>query len=114
MSNFIEGFKRNWRSNLIATISFVIGVPPFYSALVKYFHHQPVDWRYAIGALLLAALGYVTKDAKTNSTIDEVHAATEAKKAAELNPSETLSQALSQKPVGTIEKAKESLEKLPE
>jgi hypothetical protein len=68
-------FGRNWKSNFIATLSFLYGVPEFVVAVQHWMKHQPADWRGATGAMGLAALGYVTRDSSNKSTSVDLAAA---------------------------------------
>ena len=70
----------NWKTNLAAIISFLMGVPPFVTAATNWWHHQPADWRGAIGALVVAAGLAVAKDGDNHSTADQVQKATEVAK----------------------------------
>ena len=70
----------NWRTNLVAVISFLAGVQQFVAAIMAWSHHQPADWRGAILAVIVAAGAALSKDAATHSTQAEVQAATIEKK----------------------------------
>ena len=72
--NLAKYLGDNWRSNLIAIVAAVSTVPAVYSAMEAWMNHQPVDWHVLIGSALLAALGWVVKDAKTHSTVAQVEA----------------------------------------
>ncbi len=76
MKALSEWFRRNLRSNLIATAAIVFSAEQFTVAVEAWEKHQPANWRAAIISLIVAALGFVTKDANNHSTQAEVQAAT--------------------------------------
>jgi hypothetical protein len=79
-------FVTNWKSNVIATVSIVYSATQFVAAIEAWEAHQPANWRSAIISLLVAAVGYVAKDASTHSTQAQVTASTEAVKAEAVKP----------------------------
>lgn len=66
----------NWKTNLIAAVSFLLSVPSLVGAITNWAHHQPADWRIAIVGIITAAGLAVSKDSTTNSTAAQVQAAT--------------------------------------
>jgi hypothetical protein len=66
---------QNWRTNLVAVISFLYGVPQVVTAVTAYIHHQPADWRGAATAALIAAGSWLAKDKQVHSTEAQVAAA---------------------------------------
>lgn len=71
-------FKRNWRSNTISVVSFIYAVPQVYAAFQAWNAGQQANWHVAATSLVIAALAYVVKDAKTHSTQLEIAASTAA------------------------------------
>lgn len=69
-------FTTNWKTNLIATVAIVYSAQQFVTAVEAWQIHQPANWRTAVVSLLVAAVGYVAKDASTHSTTQQVQAAT--------------------------------------
>ena len=74
MDAFWTWFKTNWKSNLIATGAIIFSATQFVSAVQAWEAHQPANWRAAVVSLIVAALGYVSKDASTHSTPAQVQA----------------------------------------
>ena len=62
----------NWKTNLLAIVSFVAAVPQAVVAGQHWLAHQPADWRGAAGALLLAAISAAAKDGSNRSTSADV------------------------------------------
>jgi hypothetical protein len=69
---FSSWFKTNWKSNSLAVVAIVYSAHQFTTAVVAWEHHQPADWRAAIISLIVAAVGFVVKDASTHSTTAQV------------------------------------------
>lgn len=67
-------FRANWKSNLIATGAVVYSAQAFTSAVIAWENHQPANWRTGIVSLLVAGVGYMTKDYDTHSTPAQVQA----------------------------------------
>jgi hypothetical protein len=65
----------NWKSNAIATVAALYGVPQVVVAGQQWLAHKPVDWHGVAYALFITALGYVTKDSSNKSTSADVAAA---------------------------------------
>jgi uncharacterized membrane protein YfcA len=76
MSPIWTWFITNWKSNVIATVAIVYSATQFVTAIQAWENHQPANWRAAIVSLIVAALGYVAKDASTHSTSAQVTQAT--------------------------------------
>lgn len=66
----------NWKTNLIAAVSFLLSVPSLVGAINNWAHHQPADWRIAIVGIVTAAGLAVSKDSTTSSTQAQVAAST--------------------------------------
>jgi uncharacterized membrane protein YfcA len=77
MNAFLTWFKTNWKSNTIATVSIVYSAQQFTSAVIAWENHQPANWRTAVISLIVAAIGYVVKDASNHSNQQQVDAATQ-------------------------------------
>lgn len=75
MNAFWTWFKTNWKTNVIATVAIVYSAQQFVVAVEAWENHQPANWREAIISLVVAAIGYVAKDASTHSTPAQVQAA---------------------------------------
>jgi hypothetical protein len=69
-------FKANWKSNLIATAAIVYSAQQFTTAVTAWENGQPANWRAGIISLLIAGVGYVSKDYDTHSTQAQVIKAT--------------------------------------
>src|SRR6202140_4565915 len=65
-------FKTNWKSNTLAVVAIVYSANQFITAVVAWEHHQPAVWRGGIISLIVAAVGFVVKDASTHSTTAQV------------------------------------------
>jgi hypothetical protein len=65
-------FGRNWKTNLLGFISFLTSVQQFVQAVTAWSHGQPADWRAAIGALIIALVGFAAKDSSNKSTSEDV------------------------------------------
>ena len=76
MRAFWNWFTKNWRTNAIATVAIVYSATQFTTAVGAWENHQPANWREGMISLLVAAVGYVAKDASTHSTSAEVAKAT--------------------------------------
>jgi uncharacterized membrane protein YfcA len=76
MKAFWIWFKTNWKSNVLATVAVVYSAQQFTSSVIAWENNQPTNWRQAIISLIVAAIGYVVKDASTHSTVAQVQAAT--------------------------------------
>jgi undecaprenyl pyrophosphate phosphatase UppP len=71
----------NWRTNLAAVVSFVMGVPAAVGAITNWLHHEPADWRGAAVALVVAFGFAMSKDSQTHSTVAQVETSTAEVKA---------------------------------
>ena len=76
MSTIWGWFSKNWKSNVIATVAILYSATQFTAAVQAWENGQPANWRAGIVSLILAALGYVSKDASNHSTEAEVRQAT--------------------------------------
>ena len=65
----------NWRTNLVAVMSFLYGIPQVVTAVQNWIHGKPADWREAIAAIVVGIGFALSKDAKTHSTVEQVEAA---------------------------------------
>ena len=74
MNSFLAWFRANWKSNLIATGAIIYSAQAFTSAVLAWQNHQPANWRAGIVSLLVAGVGYVSKDYDTHSTPAQVQA----------------------------------------
>ena len=70
----------NWRTNLIGLISAIMSAEQVIRALQAWAQGQPMDWRGAILAAVIAVTSFLAKDSAVHSTSQEVKAADVEKK----------------------------------
>jgi uncharacterized membrane protein YfcA len=78
MKSIWTWFITNWKSNVLAVIAIVYSATQFTQAIGAWENHQPANWREAVISLIVAAIGFVAKDASTHSTQAQVTTATNA------------------------------------
>ena len=66
----------NWKSSLGGLLAFVMSVPAAVTAIHQLQTGQKVDWHFTAICLVIAGIGFVTKDASTHSTQLQVAKAT--------------------------------------
>jgi len=70
-----QDLLRNWKTNLVAVISFVMAVPQAVTCIQAWTNHTPCNWRLTAVSLLVAFAAAFAKDSTNHSTSQEVQKA---------------------------------------
>jgi hypothetical protein len=71
-----QNIQKNWKTSLIAAVTFVYTVPQAVTCVQNWSNHQSCDWHQAVYGLLIALAAAMSKDYDNHSTQGDINKAT--------------------------------------